>query len=264
MSEEIKDSKYLTRNFGPLLDRKLKELVRRKQQEPLETMFHKAKRNQIDLEQRARQFSGLGLIFDWNPTIHPEVETPLPPNFPEDSSQILAIATPTDNLNLKGSAINLEKIRHNHLGIPILQHDLIIDPYQIYHSRYYGAHYVSLFPGTIPDGDLLTLFLLCRQHGMAPVMHVNNSKELEKAMDTPAQFICINETDLFGGSLDIEEMRNLVEEIPQERMIICKLDQWTPEKLEAIWDAEINFCWMTYPESTRNLNRLLTAVSELE
>ena len=57
--------------------------------------------------------------------------------------------------------------------------------------------------------------------------------------------------------------RDLVEEIPQERMVICRLDNWSADKLEAIWDAEINFCWLTYPESSRNLNRLLSTLDEL-
>jgi len=263
LSQDNKDAKYMTRDFGPLLDRKLQELVRRKQEEPLESMFHKAKRNSIDLEQLARKFDRLGLILDWNPAIHPEVETPLPANFPADTSRILAMATPTDKLNLRGAATNLETIRENQYSIPIVQHDLVIDPYQIYHSRYYGAHYVSLFPGTIPDSDLLTLFLLCRQHGMAPIIHVSNTKELEKAMNTPAKFVCLSETDFFGTSLSMEEIRDLVEEIPQERMVICRLDNWSTDKLEAIWDAEINFCWLTYPESSRNLNRLLSTLDEL-
>ena len=262
MSEETnsKETKHFTRDFGPLLERKQQELVRRKQDQPLETMFHKVKRNTTDLKLTASKCGDLGVILDWNPVAHPEVESALPRNFPDNADKILAISTPTDNHHLKGSANNLSKINENNLYLPSLQHDLIIDPYQIYHSRYYGAHYISLFPGTVSDNDLLTLFLLARQHGMAPVMHVNNPKELDKAMNTPAQFFCLSETDYFGYKLDIEEIRDIVEEIPQERMVICKLDEWSPEKIESIWDAEINFCWVDYPESTRNLNRLMSTI----
>ena len=266
MSQETnsKDTKYFTRDFGPLLDRKQQELIRRKQDQPLETMFHKVKRNTTDLKLAASKCGSLGVILDWNPAIHPEVETTLPRNFPEQATNILAVSTPTDNLHLKGNADNLKKIKDNQLSLPTLQHDLIIDPYQIYHSRYYGAHYISLFPGTVSDNDLLTLFLLSRQHGMAPILHISNSKELEKAMNTPAQFLCLSETDYFGNKLDLEEIRDLVEEIPQERMVICRLDEWSPEKIEAIWDAEINFCWVPYPESTRNLNRLMSIIASYD
>jgi len=259
-----KETKHFTRDFGPLLERKQQELVRRKQDQPLETMFHKVQRNTTDLKLAASKCGGLGIILDWNPAIHPEVETVLPRNFPEQANKILAVSTPTDKLHLKGSADNLTKISENDLCLPTLQHDLIIDPYQIYHSRYYGAHYISLFPGTISDNDLLTLFLLSRQHGMAPIMHVSNSKELDKALNTPVQFLCLSETDYFGNKLDIEEIRDIVEEIPQERMVICKLDDWSPEKIEILWDAEINFCWVQYPESTRNLNRLMSIISSYD
>ena len=263
MSEETnsKETKHFTREFGPLLERKQQELIRRKQDQPLETMFHKIKRNTTDFKLAAERCGGLGIILDWNPAVHPEVETALPRNFPEEVNKILAVSTPTDSLHLKGNADNLTKINQNDFNLASLQYDLIIDPYQIYHSRFYGAHYISLFPGTVSDNDLLTLFLLSRQHGMAPVMHVSNSKELEKAMNTPAQFICLSETDYFGNHLDLEEIRDIVEEIPQERMVICKLDEWSPEKIELIWDAEINFFWVPYPESTRNLNRLMSIVS---
>ena len=47
----------------------------------------------------------------------------------------------------------------------------------------------------------------------------------------------------------------------QLKMVICKLDEWSPEKIEFIWDAEINFFWVPYPESTRNLNRLMSIVA---
>ena len=85
MSEEInsKENKDFTREFGPLLERKQQELVRRKQDQPLETMFHKVQRNTIDLNLTASQCGDLGVILDWNPSAHPEVESALPRNFPD-------------------------------------------------------------------------------------------------------------------------------------------------------------------------------------
>ena len=108
-------------------------------------MFHKIKRNTTDFKLAAERCGGLGIILDWNPAVHSEVETALPRNFPEEVNKILAVSTPTDSLHLKGNADNLTKINQNDFNLASLQYDLIIDPYQIYHSRFYGAHYISLF-----------------------------------------------------------------------------------------------------------------------
>ena len=121
-----------------------------------------------------------------------------------------------------------------------IQSDLIIDPYEIYHSRYCGFDCVSIYMNSVNDNDLLTLFLLGKQFSMSAILVARNEKELDGAVATPAKMVGLHEYDSFGSSIPLEHICELSEAVPEEKFIICRLKEPDANKLEMLVEAEIN------------------------
>ena len=245
-----------------IIKAKEEELKKAKTDTPLESIFHKIKPSKVAFYQIIQKGPELSLILDIN--LARNNQESLPKNFPLQDPFLSAVATPTDRDILYGDHSNLQILDGLEIDKPLYQDDLIIDPYQIYHSRFLGNHILPLYAGSVSDSDLLTLFLLGRQHGMTPIIHVYDAQGLETAMSTPTNFIEMAEKDYFGRKMTINEMCELAEEIPEEKFLIARLSDWSTEKLEYLFDAEFNVVRLAIPDNTRNLNRLLSTLKELK
>lgn len=242
-------------NFQKLVEQKDQELSHRKSEAPLENIFSKIKPLDSKLYGEAKAYDGLGLMLDWNPRKRNET---VPKNLPLEFEGFLGLNIATDREQLNGDYENIMCLKDNPFNVPIYQNDLIIDPYQVYYARYYGTGYMPLYPNSVSDNDLLTLFLLARQHGMEGVIHVRNSKDLESANNTPTLFLELSEVDYFGDSMDIKEILELSEEIPEHRLIFTRLKEWDEDKLGLLYDAEINGVILEYPDTDRELKKLIS------
>ena len=89
--------------------------------------------------------------------------------------------------------------------MPVLRKDFIIDPYQIWESRYIGADAILLIAGILDLDDLLNLHRLAGQIGLEVLVEVHDEGELEKALALNPEMIGINNRNLndFNISLDV-------------------------------------------------------------
>lgn len=248
------------RNYESLCQEKVKELSERKSEVPLETMFHKIRPVEGNVYGQVHDYEGLGLILEWNPINQPHA---YPGNLPLEFEGFFGLSVTADQDILGGCYTNLLRMKENPLEIPLLQNDLIIDPYQVYQARFLGTTYLPLYPDTVSDNELLTLYLLSRQYGMEGVLHVSNEKELEKANNTPTLFLSMSEVDYFGDSMDLRQILELSEEVPETRKIFTRLKEFDEDKIEHLYDAEINAVILPYPESNSELKRLIKTLRDV-
>ena len=66
----------------------------------------------------------------------------------------VAISVLTDRKYFQGNFENLARVKEN-ISIPILDKDFIIDPYQLYLAKYYGADAVLLIVAILTDEELV-------------------------------------------------------------------------------------------------------------
>ena len=85
----------------------------------------------------------------------------------------------------------------------ILRKDFIFDPYQVYEARRSGADSLLLIVAILDDSALAELLALSRELGMEPLVEVNNSEEMERAMGVGARLVGINNRDLRDFSVDL-------------------------------------------------------------
>jgi len=132
-----------------------------------------------------------------------------------------AISVLTDQPFFQGSLDHLRAVRQN-VRLPVLRKDFILDPYQIYESRFAGADAVLLIVAALNDGDLKALYQLVHELGMAALVEVHNEAELERALQISPRIVGINNRDLRTFEVDLETTARLRPLIPTEVILVAE------------------------------------------
>ena len=130
-----------------------------------------------------------------------------------------AISCLTDEGYFYGSGENLRAIRPC-LGIPILRKDFIIDPIQIYESRYWGADAFLLIVAILDRQILKDLYKLGKELGLEALIEVHNEDELALALELDTPIIGINNRNLHDFSVNLNLLSELKELIPKDKIIV--------------------------------------------
>ena len=90
-----------------------------------------------------------------------------------------AISCLTDMPFFGGRIDDIGRVR-NAVDCPILRKDFLIDPYQIWESRYYGADAVLLIAEILTDERLQEMMKLSHELGMTTLIEVHSSQNLSR------------------------------------------------------------------------------------
>jgi len=132
-----------------------------------------------------------------------------------------AISVLTEEKYFQGSIDHLTKIREE-VQVPLLRKDFILDPYQVYESRAYGADALLLITAILGRGQLNELLKLSRELGLGCLVEVHNESEVEKALRSGAQIIGVNNRDLMTFNIDISTTQRLRPLIPQGKIVVSE------------------------------------------
>ena len=114
-----------------------------------------------------------------------------------------------------GSQANLVKARETNPKIPILRKDFMIDTYQIYEAKAYGADVILLIAACLEKEQAEMLAKEAKKLGMEVLMEVHNAEELEKINDF-VDIVGVNNRDLKTFTMDIETSVRLSKLIPDK------------------------------------------------
>jgi indole-3-glycerol phosphate synthase len=132
-----------------------------------------------------------------------------------------ALSVLTDEEFFMGSLQYLRAIREA-VDIPLLRKDFIIDPYQVYESRLYGADALLLIVSALGQDELKELLTLTHSFGMNAVVEVHDESELERALDAGSRIIGINNRDLRTFEVDLGVSARLSRNIPEGVIAIAE------------------------------------------
>jgi indole-3-glycerol phosphate synthase len=105
------------------------------------------------------------------------------------------------------------------VDLPLLCKDFILSPYQLYQARVAGADAALLIAAILSDQDLTYLLRVAHGLGLAVLLEVHDSEEMERVLalpvwTTPAQaastFIGINNRDLTSFETDLATTEQLM------------------------------------------------------
>lgn len=145
-----------------------------------------------------------------------------------------AISVLTDKPFFQGDLDVLNAVRQ-HVKLPLLRKDFVLDAYQLYEARSYGADAVLLIAAALEVPVLADLAALSRELGMEPFVEVHTAAELEKALSSQCRLIGINNRDLHTFKTDVATTLELLSEVPSGYRVVSESgirDRATVRRLE--------------------------------
>ena len=134
-----------------------------------------------------------------------------------------AISVLTESHFFGGSLDDLAEIRRGlEVDIPLLRKDFILEPYQVYEARAFGADAVLLIAAVLGDGVLGELLSLVRELGMAALVEVHDEEELERVLPLEPRVVGINNRDLRDFSVDLETFGRLRALVPDDVVAVAE------------------------------------------
>jgi indole-3-glycerol phosphate synthase len=146
-----------------------------------------------------------------------------------------AISVLTDNKFFQGELAFLEQVRQ-HVEVPLLRKDFVVDPYQLYEARVHGADAALLIAAALDVPVLTELTALSFELGLEPLVEVHTAAELEKALACSCRLIGINNRDLHTFHTDVATTLNLLPQVPAGYVVVSESglrDRETIMRLEA-------------------------------
>jgi indole-3-glycerol phosphate synthase len=92
----------------------------------------------------------------------------------------------------------------NAIDLPMLYKEFVVDSWQIVHAKIMGASAVLLIAGALSDGELEGFMKEIRSLGLLPLVEVHDREEMQRAVQSGAECIGINNRNLktFATTLD--------------------------------------------------------------
>ena len=124
-----------------------------------------------------------------------------------------AVSVLTDARYFHGSLDDLVHVRRA-IGVPVLRKEFIVDEYQLWEAREAGADAVLLIVAALEDAALRDLLHAAKGAGLATLVEVHSSNELDRALRLGAPVIGVNNRDLQTLTTNLEPSLALLPQIP--------------------------------------------------
>lgn len=134
-------------------------------------------------------------------------------------AQAISILTEEDHF---GGSLEDLSIAAQESPIPVLRKDFIIDPYEIYESRYHGADALLLIAEALTESELAHLYALTRKLSMHALIEVHHSESLDKVLPLAPPIIGINNRNLEDLTIDRSRTAALSRRIPAGTLIVSE------------------------------------------
>lgn len=168
-----------------------------------------------------------------------------------------AISVLTEPDFFKGDKKYLQEIA-NTVKIPVLRKDFIIDEYQIYQAKVWGASAILLICACLDVPTLTKFRELADSLGLSSLVEAHDEHEVQMAIDCGARIIGVNNRNLKDFTVDVQNsvrLRNLVED---DVIFVSESGLETPEDIQVLRDNNIGVALMgeTFMRSPNKIEKL--------
>lgn len=168
-----------------------------------------------------------------------------------------AISVLTEPDFFKGDKKYLQEIAST-VKIPVLRKDFIIDEYQIYQAKVWGASAILLICACLDVPTLTKFRELADSLGLSSLVEAHDEHEVQMAIDCGARIIGVNNRNLKDFTVDVQNsvrLRNLVED---DVIFVSESGLETPEDIQVLRDNNIGVALMgeTFMRSPNKVEKL--------
>ena len=107
-------------------------------------------------------------------------------------------------------------------ALPVIRKDFMVDPYQVFEARAWGADCILLILDAVPDAQLRVMATLAAELGMDVLAESHDAAQLERAARLPVRLLGINNRDLRTFETRLETTLNLKHLVPEDRLLVSE------------------------------------------
>ena len=139
--------------------------------------------------------------------------------YQESGAQAISVLTEEDYF--AGNITYLNEIK-SQVKLPILRKDFILEEYQVYESRFYGADAILLIADLLSKEKLLQLIKLADSLGLECLVEAHTEKELKKALSLKIPLVGLNNRNLHTLEVDLKTTEKLFLFIPKDKVVVVE------------------------------------------
>jgi indole-3-glycerol phosphate synthase len=148
-------------------------------------------------------------------------------------------------------------------AIPVLRKDFMIDLYQVYQARAWGADCILLIVAALDHGLMAALEACAHELGMGVLVEVHNGEELAAAMRLQTALLGINNRNLRTFETSLQTTIDLLPRISPDKLVVTESGILAPDDVKRMRDAEVHAflvgeAFMRAPDPGVELARLFT------
>jgi indole-3-glycerol phosphate synthase len=145
----------------------------------------------------------------------------------------------TDERFFQGAPDYLKQARAA-CSIPALRKDFMIDPYQVYQARAWGADCILLIVAALDHGLMRELEACAHELGMDVLVEVHDADELQAALTLKTALLGINNRNLRTFDTTLDTTINLLPRIPENKLVITESAIRTRDDVKRMRDHAVH------------------------
>ena len=150
-----------------------------------------------------------------------------------------AISVLTDEKFFQGKLSYLLEIRDK-VSVPVLRKDFIVHEAQIYESVIAGADAILLIVAVLTQDELIRFLEIAHTYQLDVLVEVHDLTELDRAMETDARIIGVNNRNLKTFEVSLNTTRELAGELGPDHILVSEsgLSSGADAQLAQQWGAD--------------------------
>ncbi len=125
-------------------------------------------------------------------------------------------------------------------AIPALRKDFMIDPYQVYQARSWGADCILLIVAALDHGLMAELEAIALELGMDVLVEVHDGEELEAALKLKTPLLGINNRNLRTFETTLNTTLNLLPRITPDKLVVTESAILNTDDVKRMRDADVH------------------------
>ncbi|MBV8634750.1 MAG: indole-3-glycerol phosphate synthase TrpC [Burkholderiaceae bacterium] len=125
-------------------------------------------------------------------------------------------------------------------ALPVLRKDFMIDLYQVYQARAWGADAVLLIVAALDHGLMAELEACAHELGMSVLVEVHDGDELTAAMKLNTALLGINNRNLRTFETSLQTTLKLLPRITPDKLVVTESGILAPDDVKRMRDADVH------------------------
>jgi indole-3-glycerol phosphate synthase len=150
-----------------------------------------------------------------------------------------AVSVLTEPAYFLGRDVYLQEIA-NAVKLPVLRKDFILDPYQIYEAKVFGASAALLICALLDEHTLASFIETAQEIGLSALVEAHTEQEVAQALRAGARIIGVNNRDLRTFHVDLQTSLRLRGLVPPDRLFISESGIHSRSDIRALENAGVD------------------------